>query len=145
MCHELAHLRGYIFEDEANFISYLACVESDDITFQYAGYLSVINYLINDLYKAMQTNPDAYAAALGKVQPISMYAIIQEDNTFVTEEEWDRINGKAVIDTETVDEISDTFTDTTLKLNGVSDGMISYSRVVRLLLQYCNETSKLQE
>ena len=27
MCHELAHLRGYIYEDEANFIGYLACVE----------------------------------------------------------------------------------------------------------------------
>lgn len=26
MCHELAHLKGFILEDEANFISYLACV-----------------------------------------------------------------------------------------------------------------------
>jgi len=31
---------------------------------------------------------------------------------------------------------SDTLTDTLLKLNGVSDGKISYSRVVELLLQY---------
>ena len=38
-CHELAHLRGYIYEDEANFIGYLACVESEDAFFQYAGYL----------------------------------------------------------------------------------------------------------
>ncbi|MFQ8979614.1 MAG: DUF3810 family protein [Waltera sp.] len=38
MCHELAHIRGYIYEDEANFIAFLACVESDDSTFQYAGY-----------------------------------------------------------------------------------------------------------
>ena len=136
MCHELAHLRGYIFEDEANFIAYLACVESDDEVFQYAGYLSVLNYLINDLYKAMQTNPQDYEAALETVQPISMYAIVQEDNIFVTDREWDRIHEKALFDTETVDEVSDTFTDTTLKLNGVSDGMVSYSRVVRLLLQY---------
>lgn len=136
MCHELAHLRGYIYEDEANFISYLACVSSDDVTFQYAGYLSVLNYLINDLYKAIQTSPQAYEKALETVQPISMYAIVQEDNIFVTDEEWERINGKALIDTETVDEVSDTFTDTALKLNGVEDGMVSYSRVVRLLLQY---------
>ena len=39
-----------------------------------------------------------------------------------------------MIDTETVDEISDTFTDTVLKANGVEDGMISYSRVVELLM-----------
>lgn len=139
MCHELAHLRGYIYEDEANFISYLACVESDDVTFQYAGYLSVLNYLINDLYKAYQTNPQAYAAAVEEVEPVPLYSIVQIDNVFVTDEEWDRINGKAVIDTETVDEVSDTFTDTTLKLNGVSDGMLSYSRVVKLLLQYYNQ------
>lgn len=144
MCHELAHLRGFIYEDEANFISYLACVESDDVTFQYAGYLSVLNYLINDLYRAMQTSPEAYAAAVEAVEPIPLYTIVQVDNVFVTEEEWDRINGKAVIDTETVDEISDTFTDTTLKLNGVSDGMMSYSRVVELLLKYY-DTDKMPE
>ena len=40
------------------------------------------------------------------------------------------------------EEVSDTFTDTTLKLNGVSDGMVSYSRVVRLLLQYYNGADK---
>lgn len=138
MCHELAHLRGYIYEDEANFIAYLACVESDDVTFQYAGYLSVLNYLINDLYKAMQTEPELYQAAVRKVKPVGIYQIVNLDNVFVTEEEWDRINGKALIDTQTVDKVSDAFTDTTLKLNGVSDGMVSYSRVVKLLLQYYN-------
>ena len=136
MCHELAHLRGYIYEDEANFIAYLACVESDDVTFQYAGYLSVLNYLINDLHKAKQTEPELYQAAVSNVEPVGIYSIVIQDNVFVTDEEWDRINSKAWFDTETVDEVSDTFTDTTLKLNGVSDGMVSYSRVVKLLLQY---------
>ena len=139
MCHELAHLRGYIFEDEANFISYLACVSSEDITFQYAGYLSVINYLINDLYSAKQTNPESYKEAWEEIQPIAILEIVHEDNVFVTEEEWDRINKKALVDTETVDEISDTFTDTALKVNGVSDGMLSYNRVVELLLQYYDD------
>ena len=139
MCHELAHLRGYIFEDEANFISYLACVSSEDITFQYAGCLSVINYLINDLYSAKQTNPESYKEAWEEIQPIAILEIVQEDNVFVTEEEWDRINKKALVDTETVDEISDTFTDTALKVNGVSDGMLSYNRVVELLLQYYDD------
>ncbi len=138
MCHELAHLRGFIYEDEANFISYLACVESDDITFQYAGYLSVLNYIMNDLYQAKQTTPKEYEAALQYVQPVSLLPVVQEDNVFVLQEEWDRINGKAILDTETVDEVSEAFTDTTLKINGVSDGMMSYNRVVRLLLQYYN-------
>ena len=136
MCHELAHLRGYIFEDEANFISYLACVQSDDVTFRYSGYMSVLPYVTNDLYQAMQTSPDRYAEAARKTGIVKLDEQVLADDIFVTEEEWGRINGKALIDTETVDEISDAFVDTTLKINGVSDGMVSYSRVVELLLQY---------
>ena len=130
LCHELAHLRGYIFEDEANFISYLACIRSDDIVYQYSGYLSVLNYLDNDFYKAVGRDREAYLE-----QP-RISSQVSKDNVFVTDDEWERINGKALIDTETVEAVSDAVVDTTLKVNGVADGMISYSRVVRLLLQY---------
>lgn len=136
LCHELAHLRGYIFEDEANFISYLACVESEDEFFRYSGYLSVLNYLENDLYKAWKTSPKAYEKAAQEVPPVAALSQVYEDNVFVVDEEWERINGEAIFDTEDVDRVSDTFTDITLKVNGVEDGMLSYSRVVELLLQY---------
>ncbi len=136
MCHELAHLRGYIYEDEANFISYLACVQSDDIYFRYSGYLSVLGYLERDLKKAAQNDPDAFAAACEEDAPVQLLDIVYEDDIFVTDEEWERINRKALLDTETVDKATDAFVDTTLKVNGVSDGKVSYSRVVRLLLQY---------
>ena len=136
MCHELAHLRGYIYEDEANFISYLACTQSEDMYFRYSGYLSVLNYLENDLYYASRNNYEAYKKAVNAVKPLSVYRIVREDNIFVSDEEWERINSRALIDTETVDEISDVFVDTTLKVNGVTDGMVSYSRVVQLLMQY---------
>lgn len=135
-CHELAHLRGYIFEDEANFIAYLACLESEDPVFQYAGYLSVINYLSNDLYKAYLDEEELFVETVTKTGLVAPLEQVSRDNIFVEEHEWDRINDKAVVDTETVEEVSDTFTNATLKLNGVSDGMVSYSRVVRLLLQY---------
>ena len=136
MCHELAHIRGYIYEDEANFIAFLACVESDDAMFQYAGYLSVLNYVANDLYKTRLADPDSYALAREAVRPLQLLQQVQEDNIFVTEAEWERINGKAVVNTETVDSVSDTLTNASLKLNGVSDGMVSYNRVVELLLQW---------
>lgn len=129
-CHELAHLKGYIYEDEANFISYLACIQSEDIYFEYSGYLSVLYYLDNDFYAAVGKDRDRYLA-----EPVILPQV-HEDAIFLTQEEWDRIEEKAMLDTEVVDAASDVFTDTTLKLNGVSDGMISYSRVVRLLLQY---------
>lgn len=136
MCHELAHLRGFILEDEANFLSYLACTQCEDIFFQYSGYLSVLGYLENDLYKASKKNPTAFKEAALQVPPIAIASQVYEDDIFVTEEEWDRINKKAVLDTEVVDAVSDAFVDTNLKLNGVSDGKLSYSRVVELLLQY---------
>ena len=130
MCHELSHLRGYIFEDEANFISYLACIQSEDPVFRYSGYLSVLNYLDNDFYDAVGRDAERYFA-----QP-HVLAQVREDNMFLTREEWERINKAAVIDTETVDEVSDVLMDVTLKANGVQDGIISYDRVVELLLLY---------
>ena len=136
MCHELAHIRGYIYEDEANFIAFLACISSDDVTFQYSGYLSVLNYVANDLYRTRLADPESYAAAREAVRPLQVMQRVQEDNIFVAQEEWDRINGKAIVDTETVDSVSDTLTDASLKMNGVSDGMVSYNRVVELLLQW---------
>ena len=120
-----------IYEDEANFISFLACIQSEDIFFQYSGYLSVLYYLDNDFYAAV--GDDKYWE-----QPWILPQV-HEDNIFLKQEDWTRIEEEAVLDTETVDEISDTFTDTVLKANGVEDGMISYSRVVKLLLWYYRE------
>lgn len=136
MCHELAHLRGYIFEDEANFISYLACTQSEHEFFQYAGYINVLVYLNNDIYKAWEQSRTAYDAAVAVVRPIAVDEQVWVDNTFVADEEWDRINGKAILDTEVVESAADVFVDTNLKVNGVTDGAVSYSRVVRLLMQY---------
>ena len=145
MCHELAHLRGYIYEDEANFIAYLACIQSEDLYVRYSGYLSVLVYLNNDVVKVWIQNPELYERTAAKIEPCEILPQVWQDKVFVTEEEWDRINGKAIIDTEIVDKAAETFVETNLKLNGVSDGKISYSRVVKLLLQYyCGEGTGLE-
>lgn len=136
MCHELAHLKGFIYEDEASFIGYLACVGSEDAFFQYAGYLSVLNYLYNDISKLKKEAPEIYAETVAVIQPAAVTDQVWRDNDFVSEEEWERINSKALIDTEVVDKAADAFIDVNLKVNGVSDGKVSYSRVVKLLLQY---------
>ncbi len=130
MCHELSHLKGFILEDEANFIGYLACVTSEDDFFRYSGYLSVITYLDRDFYKAIGED-DAYYLS----QPV-ISGQVYEDKKFLSEETWEEVEEDAVLDTEFVKEASNTFTETTLTLNGVKDGKISYSRVVNLLLAY---------
>lgn len=130
MCHELAHLKGFIYEDDANFVGFLSCVSSDDVFFEYSGYLSVLYYLDNDFYDAIGGNVERY------YEEERILPQVHADNIFVKQEEWDRINDTALIDTEVVDAVSDSFVETSLKLNGVEDGMISYNRVVQLLLQY---------
>jgi len=55
--HELAHQRGIAREDEANFVAYLACIESDDPYIRYSGYLNMYEYVASALYSA---NADSY-------------------------------------------------------------------------------------
>lgn len=136
MCHELAHLRGYIYEDEANLIGYLACIRSEDPFFQYAGNLSVLTYLYNDVYRLYREYPALYEETVAKLPPVSVSAQVWEDNIFVSEKEWERIDREALFATETVNETVEVLVDTSLKINGVTDGKMSYGRVVRLLLQY---------
>ena len=130
MCHELSHLKGFILEDEANFIGYLACVDSEDLLFQYSAYLSVIGYLNRDFKEALGENQEIY------LEHPQVSDQVKADRFFLTQETWQKVEEKAVLPTEVVRQASDTLLDTTLTLNGVEDGTISYSRVVKLLLQY---------
>lgn len=136
LCHELAHLKGFIYEDEANFIGYLACVSSEDVFFQYSGYLSVLYYLDNDYYEAIEENKVIY----GQQIPISRQ--VRADKVFLTPEAWAKVEEKAVLSTETVSKVSDVIVETNLNLNGIADGIVSYSRVVELLLKYYDSGSE---
>lgn len=128
MCHELAHTHGYIYEDEANFFGFLACISSDDIVFQYSGYLGVLNYINNDFYKAV--SKEEYNSH------VKISDRVKYDNMFLSQEGWEEVEKKAVIKTETVKKAADVFIDTNLKVNGVASGKVSYSHVVGLIMNY---------
>lgn len=130
MCHELSHLKGFLLEDEANFIGYLACVDSEDAFFRYSGYMSVLYYLDRDFYNAAGQDNDYYFS-----HPVICEQVI-EDDKFLTDEAWEEVEEDALLDTEAVKEASDKIVETNLTINGVTDGKVSYSRVVDLLLQY---------
>ena len=134
-CHELSHLHGYIFEDEANFISFIACTNSGDDFMTYSGYMKVLNYVANAFAP--------YVSSMNEEQQASFVLtneLVDRDNIFLTSEMWEEVESGALLSTETVSKASDAFTDTTLKLNGVSDGIASYNRVVGLLLEYYDGT-----
>ena len=128
VCHELAHTNGFIFENDANMIGYLACIQSDDTFLQYCGYLSVLNYVNNDFYKSV--NKSTYK------KHVRISDRVADDNVFLTREDWQAVEKTAVVKTSTVKKVSNNFLNTNLKLNGVDEGIQQYNEVVNLLLDY---------
>lgn len=134
ICHELAHLKGYIYEDEANFIAFMACTESDDLFFQYCGYLNVLNYVAND-FRSNASEDEWNARTMVKEN-------VATDNIFLTADAWEEVNQTSLFKTETVETVANKLLDSNLKINGIKDGIKSYSRVVRLLINYNKGISK---
>lgn len=128
VCHELAHTKGFIFENDANMIGYLVCIQSDDTFLQYCGYLSVLNYVNNDFYKSV--NKSTYK------KHVRISDRVADDNVFLTREDWQAVEKTAVVKTSTVKKVSNNFLNTNLKLNGVDEGIQQYNEVVNLLLDY---------
>ena len=121
-CHELSHLRGFMQEEEANFIAFLACTGSERTDFQYSGYLSGWVYCMNALYRADQESWREVRPLLAEdVEPD-----LEANGAF-----WDAYEGRI---SETADRINDTY----LKVNGQADGVRSYGRMADLIVAYKN-------
>lgn len=120
MCHELSHLRGFMQEEEANFIGYLACLKSDSEMFRYSGSLMGWIYCMNVLQDA---DPALYGEIRSRLLP-EVLKDLEANSEF-----WDRYEGA-------VSEVSNKVNDTYLKANGQDDGVKSYDRMVDLLVAY---------
>lgn len=130
VCHELSHVKGFLYEDDANFIGFLACVTSDDAFFRYSGYLSVLDYLNGGLYESLGGSREAYLAYE------QCGALVEHDKVFLKKETWEEVERKALLPTETVRQASYRFLETNLQVNGVKEGIASYGKVVEQLLAY---------
>lgn len=120
ICHELSHLKGFMREDEANFIGFLACVGAEDPDWEYSGYLTGWVYAGNALYKV---DSNAYWELHGQLAP-SVQQDLRDNNVF-----WDRFDTKVA---EAATKVNDSY----LKANSQSDGVKSYGRMVDLMLAY---------
>lgn len=118
LCHELSHLKGFMREDEANFIGYLACVNSKRQAFCYSGYLTGWVYAGNALARV---DGEAYRK-LSQGLCEQAKSDLRENNAF-----WDRYEGKVA---EAANQVNDTY----LKINDQTDGVRSYGRMVDLML-----------
>ncbi len=120
ICHELSHLKGFMREDEANFVGYLACVSSEDKSFQYSGYCLGYIYVSNALYTVDYDHWDEQRLLLCD----AVSKDLSENSIY-----WSRYQTKLA-------EIKQTVNDNYLKFNHQEDGVKSYGRVVDLLLAY---------
>ncbi len=123
VCHELSHLKGYMREDEANFVGYLACIRSDNAEFRYSGYVLGYIYATNALYGADRS---VWNEIRMKLDP-AVNEDLAENSRY-----WDRY--KTVIA-----EVKEHMNDSYLKFNRQEDGVRSYGRVVDLMLAYYQE------
>lgn len=133
ICHELAHLKGIIQEDEANFVSMVVCFLSQNDAVRYSGYLDALYYLYADAKKLVGTEyEDEYYRVISIVPSV----VWSNDVTSFKADYWEENKDKEIIPTDTVEAVSEALTDATLQLNGVEDGILSYYRVVELLMDY---------
>lgn len=126
LCHELSHLRGYMREDEANFIGYLACIHSDRQCFQYSGYLTGWVYATNALVGQDQ---DTYYQLYDSLCPRAVEDL-RENSEF-----WNHYEGK-------VAEVANQMNDTYLKINDQEEGVRTYGRMVDLMLAHYRQIEK---
>ncbi|MBQ4116904.1 MAG: DUF3810 domain-containing protein [Clostridia bacterium] len=122
--HELAHQRGIAPENEANFVAFLICTESDDPYIKYSGYLNMFEYVTNALYTA---NPEMYYEVFSKVDSRAKGEMIAYSAFFEKYRE------------SVASEVSDAVNDTYLKTQGQSSGSASYGLVVDLAVAYYKE------
>ena len=101
-CHELSHLRGFMQEEEANFIAYLACSRSVNAQFRYSGNLLGWVYCMSVLHTV---DYDAWEEVRQTLAPEV------EPDLAANREYWARYDGA-------VAEVSNKVNDTYLKANG---------------------------
>ena len=134
VAHEHAHQLGIFAEDEANFVGIAACVTSDNLTFEYAGYMAGLNYLLNALpaeewliiFDSLSDNVlfDRYESSYFWATRTSVYTGINFLDRFLTTV------------AETTNDAINTIYDGFLRSQNQELGLLSYGACVDLLVEY---------
>lgn len=129
ICHELSHLRGYMQEEEANFIGVLATIGADDLYFNYSGYVSAWVYAGNALARIDST---AFAALYSRINARTRQDMLY-NNAY-----WQQFEGKPA---EAHEQLNDAY----LKMQGQMTGIRSYGHVTDLMLEYFAKNGTLTQ
>lgn len=126
-CHEMAHQLGYASESEANFVGYLAAIESKDTLFRYSTYFDLFNYANRELFSI-----DSVAArqnyndldTLVKIDVAELKEYLQRSDNII-------------------EPFIMKFYDQYLKANQQDKGLKSYNEVVGWLIAYYKKYKRL--
>ena len=121
MAHEMAHQRGIARENEANFVAFLICTESDDPYIRYSAYLNMLEYLASPLYSA---DKEAYREIM-KTVDINVRRELAAYSDF-----FDKYRDNVAAD------VSGAVNNSYLISQGQTDGTKSYGLVVDLAVAY---------
>lgn len=127
MCHELTHFRGFMREEEANFLGYLACTASERDDFRYSGALMAFEYAFNELYAADKELAQKIVRTCGE----GMLRDINAESAY-----WKPFRDTAISNAS--NEIYNAY----LESNDQESGIRSYGEMVDLLLAYYRNFNK---
>lgn len=119
ICHEMAHQLGFASEEEANYISFLACTNNPKTIFQYSAYAEALNYTLSNIYRQDST---LYLQMRSKID-----TSVLNDFAFA-KAKWKKYQIPIIRS------VSSTFYDLFLKSNNQDKGIKSYGLVVELLV-----------
>jgi hypothetical protein len=122
--HEIAHQLGYASESEANFIGFLAAINSKNPKLKYAGYLTALRYCLGEIY---QSDKELYKEFYTRL-PIGVQKNVLENSDF-----WKKHNNP-------LEPVFKKVFDLFLKSNNQKSGIRSYNKMVGLLMAIDIET-----
>lgn len=120
ICHEIGHQLGYAKENEANFVSFLACRASGDIDFLYSVYFDMYRYALNDLmhkdlFRAIAISRSVHPRVKNDIRELQRYFLKTKN---------------------AIEPLSNKFYDQYLKLNNQPKGFQTYNEVVAWMIAF---------
>ena len=119
--HEIAHTMAFAKENEANFLSYLSCITSEQPDYIYSGLIQAYIYSANALFAA---DYELWADAFTKNCSEDFIRDLDKHNAY-----WASFKGEVM-------EKAEDFNDSFIKVNGDKNGVLAYDLMVELILRY---------
>lgn len=116
--HEYAHLKGIAREDEANFMSWYVCCQSENVDFAYSGTMLALIHAMNALYDADKDLHRKFSLQMDQ----GVVRDFQHNNAY-----WKEFHTEM---SQNASKIYDSY----LESNQIPDGAKSYGRMIDLII-----------